>query len=303
MRRVSSLIVLGLVSLLVGPLAADKVVLKDGRTFDTKKPPEIRGRQAVLTLADGRLVSIPATEIDKEKTAAAARSAAEAAKAPPTPTPTPVRSPTLADAAEATRAARKSTVVLTDEDVARGWVEPTSEEGTGEGAGRIVVGPLSGQKTETGYSVEGSVQNVGTATVDGVAVTVEAVDAEGKAVASAFGQLAKDSLAPGETSSFVARIETTQVAEGFRCAPRWMSRPVPAGEGEPGSEPKPTPEPEAAAPPPPAPAAAPERTPPPRSPDYAAPPANAPVGAPEKPGGTYLPPPSSNQPKPPSGGG
>ena len=81
MRRAFSLLVLGLISLTAGPLAADKVVLKDGRTLETKKPPEIRGRQAVLVLADGKLVSIPASEIDTEKTAAAAAKAAEAAKA------------------------------------------------------------------------------------------------------------------------------------------------------------------------------------------------------------------------------
>ena len=73
MRRVLSLLVLGLIGLLSGPLAADQVVLRDGRTLDTKKPPVIKGRQAVLTLADGKLVSIPAAEIDLEKTAALAK--------------------------------------------------------------------------------------------------------------------------------------------------------------------------------------------------------------------------------------
>lgn len=302
MRRVLSLIVLGLVGLLVGPLAADQVVLRDGRTLETKKPPQIRGRQAVLTLADGKLVSVPASEIDTEKTAALAKKAAEAALAPPKPTPTPAGPLSLVDAANSVNTARRATVVLTDHDVARSYVDPPDSEESESGAGRVVVGPLSATRTETGYAVEGSLQNVGRATVDGVIVTVEALGAEGKAVASAFGALAKDSLAPGETTSFVARVETTQIAESFRCAPRWLSRPLPAGEGEPGNEPQPAPEPEAAAPPPPAPTAAPEPTPPPRQPDYAAPPANAPVGAPDKPGGTYLPPPSSNQPKPPGGG-
>ena len=85
MRRVFSLLVLGLIGLLAGPLAADKVVLKDGRTLDTKKPPEIRGRQAVLVLADGKLVSIPASEIDTAKTAALAKKAAEPPKVTTTP--------------------------------------------------------------------------------------------------------------------------------------------------------------------------------------------------------------------------
>ena len=70
MRRVLSLLVLGLIGLLSGPLAADQVVLRDGRTLDTKKPPVIKGRQAVLTLADGKLVSIPAAEIEEDLVAA-----------------------------------------------------------------------------------------------------------------------------------------------------------------------------------------------------------------------------------------
>jgi len=37
------------------------------------------------------------------------------------------------------------------------------------------------------------------------------------------------------------------------------------------------------------------------SPDVASPPANAPIGAPEKPGGTFLPKPTGDQPKTPSG--
>lgn len=299
MRRVLSLIVLGLVGLLAGPLAADQVVLRDGRTLETKKPPQIRGRQAILTLADGKLVSIPASEIDAEKTAALAKKAAEAALAPPKPTPTPEGPLSLVDAARSVDAGRKATVVLTDHDVARTYLDPAGPEESGGGAGRVVVGPLTAKKTEAGYTVEGSVQNVGKATVDGVAMTVEAVGAEGKAIASAFGQLAKDSLGPGETTTFVARIATSQVADSFRCAPRWLSRPLPAGEEEPGGEAKPAPAPQSTPPPPPAP----EPTAPPRQPDFAAPPANAPVGAPERPGGTYLPPPSSNQPKPPGGGG
>ena len=122
MRRAFSLLVLGLISLTAGPLAADKVVLKDGRTLETKKPPEIRGRQAVLVLADGKLVSIPASEIDTAKTAAAAAKAAEAAKVPAA-APGVARPPSLVDAARATRDGKKASVVLTDQDVAGGILD------------------------------------------------------------------------------------------------------------------------------------------------------------------------------------
>lgn len=298
MRRVSSLLVPVFLSLLAAPLAADQVVLRDGRTLETKKPPVIKGRQAILTLADGKLVSIPAAEIDAEKTAAAAKKAAEAKAAPPPP---PAAAPTLVEAARATQAARKASVVLTDQDVARGWAEGAmSEEEKGDA--EVVVGAVTTKQDGPAYSIEGSVQNTGKETALGVVVTIEAFAGEGKPVATAFGTLAKDDLEPGEKAEFRARIETDKAVTRFTYLPRWKApvrapedsaardaqKPA-AGAGEEGARPAPTPEPT-------------PEPPPQRNPDYAAPPANAPVGAPAQPGGTYLPPPSSDQPKPPGGG-
>jgi hypothetical protein len=302
MRRVLSLLVLGLIGLLSGPLAADQVVLRDGRTLDTKKPPVIKGRQAVLTLPDGKLVSIPATEIDLEKTAALAKKAAEtpkSAEAPPPP-----RAPSLVDAARATQSSRKAAVVLTDQDVAGGYLEVSS--GSPEkGEGEVSIGPTTTKKSDAGYVIEGSVLNSGKAPVLGVSVTVEAVGADGKSIATTYAALAKDVLDPGEKASFRAQIDTDKTVERFGYLPRWKVIAPPAKEGEPGAdekkEPGETPGEEAPPPPPAAPAR--EEAPPQRQPDMAAPPANAPVGAPSQPGGSYLPPPSSNQPKPPGGRG
>lgn len=306
MRRAFSLLVLGLVSLTAGPLAADKVVLKDGRTLETKKPPEIRGRQAVLVLADGQLVSIPASEIDTQKTAAAAAKAAEAAKLP-TAAPVVARAPSLVDAARATREGKKATVVLTDQDVAAGLVE-TGEEKKAPGGGRVIVSNVSAKKAGAGTTVTGSVQNVGESTVEGVGVTIELVGEGGKTVASSFGELSADVLAPGEKATFTAQLDTEATAQNVRAMPRWRARATQEGGGTnpaspagksgaaaaatPPAEPTPTPVP--------APAATP--APPRRSSDMPAPPANAPVGAPSRPGGSYVPQPSSDQPKPPGGG-
>ncbi|MFN7986076.1 MAG: FxLYD domain-containing protein [Thermoanaerobaculia bacterium] len=306
MRRVLSLLVLGLISLLAGPLAADQVVLKDGRTLDTKKPPEIRGRQAILVLPDGKLVSIPASEIDAEKTAALAKKAAETVR--PAGTPVPASAPTLAGAAQATRDAKKATVVLTDQDVAGGFLEPEAEK-KGAGTGRVVVSNVAAKKTANGTSVTGSVQNTGSGAVEGVSLTVEAVGEKGETVASTFGALSADRLAAGEKATFRAFLADASVtAANVRAVPKWRSAQKEAEE--PGKAPAegkqaaakgeaPPPEPS----PTPAPTAPPEQpTPRPRPPDMAAPPANAPVGAPSQPGGTYVPQPSSDQPKPPGGG-
>ncbi len=303
MRRVLSLLVLGFISLLSGPLAADQVVLRDGRTLETKKPPVVKGRQAVLTLQDGKLVSIPAAEIDVEKTAALARKVAATPKTVETPVPS--RAPSLVDAARASQNARKAAVVLTDQDVAGGYLEDSSDASE-KGDGEVTLGPTTTTKGDAGYAIEGSVLNSGQSPVLGVTVTIEAFGAEGKSIATTFAALAKDSLDPGEKATFRAQIGTDKEVERFTYVPRWKVVAPPAGEGEPGEGARdeatgetPSGDGIAAAPPP---APAQPETPPQRQPDMAAPPANAPVGAPSQPGGTYLPPPSSDQPKPPGGG-
>lgn len=307
MRRAFSLLVLGLVGLTAGPLAAGQVVLKDGRTLETKKPPVIRGRQAVFVLADGQLVSIPASEIDQEKTAAAAAKAAEHAKAPEA-APSSLRAPTLVDAARATREARKASVVLTDQDVAGGDLDQGGEK-KAAGAGRVVVTNVSAKKVPNGAAVTGSVQNVGESSVEAVAVTVELVGENGQTVASAFGQLSADVLAPGEKAAFTAQLDADSVGRDVRVLPRWQaskkdgngaapassSTRTAAKPGEPLSA-------EATPAPTRAPAVASTPVPAPRPPDMPAPPASGPVGAPLQPGGAYVPQPSSSQPKPPGGG-
>jgi hypothetical protein len=304
MRRAYSLLVLGLISLTAGPLAAGQVVLKDGRTLETKRPPEIRGRQAVLLLADGTLVSIPASEIDTAKTAAAAAKVAEAAKLP-APTTVVARPPSLVDAANATRDGKKASVVLTDQDVAAGQLDAGGEK-KAAGDGRVVVSNVSAKKAASGTMVTGSVQNVGGGPVEGVGVTIELVGDGGKTVASAFGQLSADALAPGEKATFTSQLDTEATAQNVRVMPRWRSRETGGEKSDPGSPvAKATAAKDAIPPagptPAPTPAPAATRPPAPRSPDMAAPPANAPVGAPLQPGGGYVPQPSSNQPKPPGG--
>lgn len=314
MRRAFSLLVLGLVSLTAGPLAADKVVLRDGRTLETKKPPQIRGRQAVLTLTDGSLVSIPAAEIDTRRTAEAASNAAEASKSP-TAAPLVARPPTLVDAARATREGKKAAVVLTDQDVAAGTLDSPDEK-KAAGDGSVVVSNVVAKKAGTGTTVTGSVQNVGGSPVEGVGVTIELVGEGGKTVASSFGQLSADALAPGEKATFTAQMDTEATAQNVRALPRWRAaretkdtndtkdakgekaeRGAAAGKGAA------TKDPNAAAEPTPTPKPAPAATPAPvlRSPDQPAPRASAPVGAPSTPGGSYVPQPSSSQAKPPGG--
>ena len=131
---------------------------------------------------------------------------------------------------------------------------------------------------------------------------------------TSYGEVAKDLLAPGEKSMFSAQIKEQAEVASFRYTARWQSRvPVkaPPGTGQAG-EPAPPPLPpegagapgkgeggaEKAVAPGPTQTPAYFRIP---SPDVAPRAPNAPIGAPERPGGTFLPKPTGDQPKPPDG--
>ncbi|MGI0150189.1 MAG: hypothetical protein ACREDF_11745, partial [Thermoplasmata archaeon] len=65
--------------------AADVVVLRGGLVIPLRRPPMRQGANVLLTRADGTLLSVPASEIDREATAAATTAAARAAAAPAPP--------------------------------------------------------------------------------------------------------------------------------------------------------------------------------------------------------------------------
>jgi hypothetical protein len=292
MRRLMQAVVV--LAFLAGIAGADEIWLKDGRRIVTKKPLVTKGSLALLTTTDGVLLSIPLSELDLEKTAAE-----KARRAAPTPAPTPnlLKPITPAEAAKQ-KGGRKASVVLTDDTIAHGIGDETGEKREGEGEGRVDVANTSATKTKDGYSFSGSVINGGASEVSGVSLTVEIVGKDGKTFSSAFAQIAKDTLAPGEKSTFTASTPLEGEAASYRYVPHWQVRiPVkPAGDAKaPGdsSSPKPAAEAEAA----------PARTPPPtptyvtipRS-DVAPPPANAPTGNPAN--GAFIPQNDSTKPSP-----
>ncbi len=284
MRRLLVAVVL---ACLAGIAGADEIWLRDGRRIVTKKPLVQKGSLALLTTMDGVLMSIPLSEIDLDKTAAE-----KARQAVATPVPT-ASVPKLLTPAEAARqkSGRRAAVVLTDDTVAHGIGEESGGgQKEGEGEGRVDVANTSATKTKDGYSFSGSVINGGASEVSGVSVTVEVVGKDGKTSSSAFAQLAKDTLAPGEKSTFTASAPMEGEAASYRYIPRWQVR-IPVRTATDSKAPEGTaqkPETEAAA------AAAPAPTPPPvptlvpiqRS-DVAPPAANAPTGNPAS--GAFIP--------------
>ncbi len=289
MRRLLVVLVL---ACLAGLAGADEIWLRDGRRIVTKKPLVQKGSLALLTTMDGVLMSIPLSEIDLAKTAEKAR----AASATPVPTASIPKPLTPAEAAKR-KSGRRAAVVLTDDSVAHGIGEEQGENKEGEGEGRVDVANTSATKTKDGYSFSGSVINSGASEVSGVSVTVEVVGKDGKTSSSAFAQLAKDTLAPGEKSTFTASTSMEGEAASYKYVPRWQVRiPVKAAseakapggaaqkpEAEGGQAPAPTP--------PPAPTLVPIQ----RS-DVAPPAANAPTGNPAN--GTFIPENESTVPSP-----
>ena len=283
MRRLLVAVVL---ACLAGIAGADEIWLKDGRRIVTKKPLVQKGSLALLTTTDGVLLSIPLAEIDLNKTAA---EKARVAVATPVPTASVPKLLTPAEAAKQ-KSGRRAAVVLTDDTVAHGIGEESGGTKEGEGEGRVDVANTSATKTKDGYSFSGSVINGGASEVSGISVTVEVVGKDGKTSSSAFAQLAKDTLAPGEKSTFTASAPMEGEAASYRYIPRWQVRiPVRTAtdsKATEGAAQKPEAEAAAAAAPAPTPPPVPTLVPVPRS-DIAPPVANAPTGNPAS--GVFIP--------------
>jgi len=281
MRRLLVAVVL---ACLAGIAGADEIWLKDGRRIVTKKPFVAKGSLALLTTTDGVLLSIPLSEIDQVKTAA---EKARAAAATPRPTPSVPKALTLAEVAKQ-KSGRRAAVVLTDDTIAHGPGDEVVEKKEGDREGKVDVANTSVTRSKDGYAFTGSVINSGGAEVAGVSVTVHLVSKDGKTVSSAFAQVAKDTLAPGEKSTFTAGAPLEGEAASFRYMPQWLV-PVPAkapGDAKAPGGTAAKPEPEGEATPAPTPPPAPIYTPIPR-PDIAPPAANAPTGNPAN--GTFIP--------------
>ena len=287
MRRL--MLAMAVLACLAGIAGADEIWLKDGRRIVTKKPFVAKGSLALLTTTDGVLMSLPLEEIDLKKTYA---EKARKASAVTTPTPSPRKPLTPAEAAKHTTS-RHAAVVLTDDTIAHGFGDDVTAKKEGDGEGRVDIANTSAVRSKDGYAFTGSVINGGSGDVTAVSVTIEIVGKDGKTFSSAFAQVAKDTLAPGEKSTFTASAPLEGEAATFRYLPHWQDRIPVKAAGDParasggakadGSKPEGEAEAPAAAP---APAPTPVFIPVPR-PDVAPPAANAPTGNPAN--GTFIP--------------
>lgn len=312
MTKVSRLSILFGLFLTAAVGHADVVVLKGGVVINLKKPPVLRGETVLLTRTDGTLLSVPASEIDRDATTAAR------AAATPAPAPTPAPAATLAGAARATKEVPKARIKITDADVSHSEsAQSASEAGEAEkqadssaGAGRVEVADYTQAKSGDALIVRGTLSNPGATPATNVRMSVTALDSKGQTIASGEAGISNDAIKPSGSVAFSVTIPVgARPAVSLRFAPRWVS-PSPAPAASPASEqatsregatasssapPAPTAPPRASTPPPPAP------TPYGRGSLYAPPAPNAPLEAPKDGKTGYLPGPShpSNQPKPP----
>jgi hypothetical protein len=278
--------------------ASDVVVLKGGTVVALKSPVVRRGNTAYLTRADGTLLSVPVSEIDRDATAAANHAPAPAAplSAPPAPS-------TPAEAARLPKDGQKAKVRITDADVSHPMdftetdqKSKDKKEDTGIGVPRVVVADYTQEKNGATVTVKGTARNSGQGPAENVHMTVTAIDEKGQSIDGAVASFSKGTIDTGQTVEFNASLNIGErTIASLKFSPQWTAPPPP---------PAPAPRPGTAA----AAAAAANKAPAPvptpygRGTLYAAPVANAPSQIPSDSHTGYIPGASNpdNQPKPPS---
>jgi hypothetical protein len=278
---------------------ADVVVLKGGTVIELKQAWVRRGNTAYITRADGTLLSVPVSEIDRDATAAANQ-----AKPAPSAGPAPAAaSPAEAARATADTAVPKARVRITDADVSHPLeyqdpAAPAKPEGasTTAGSGRVEVADYTREKNGAALVVKGSLRNPGQGPAENVRMTITAVDEKGQSIEGTTASLSKGTIDPGTSVEFTSSLNIgDKTVASLRFAPTWTlptpppapaASPVPSTSSGAGGRAAPLPRP----------------TPYGQGSLYAAPAASAPSEAPKDGKTGYIPGASSpdNQPRPPS---
>jgi len=290
--------VFGLVS--GAAVLADVVVLKGGTVIPLKQPVVRRGNTAYITRTDGTLLSVPASEIDRDATAAANRPK----EAPAAPAAAPASNP--ADAARSPKDGQKAKVRITDADVSHpleyaeadaGKDKDKDKKDQGTGAARVEVADYTREMNGAQLMVRGTVRNPGQGPAENVRLSISAFDEKGQPIDGQTASLSKGTVDPGATVEFTAALNVGEKTIGsLKFQPQWTTPKPPPAPAAPGQAAAAGGAAGQAAPPKPVP------TPYGRGTLYAAPQANASTERPSDSNTGYLPGVSSpdNQPKPPT---
>jgi hypothetical protein len=276
-------------------LSNEVVVLKGGAIVPLKQPWVQRGNTAYLTRADGTLLSVSVSEIDRDATAAANQAVA------PAPAREVPAASTPAEVARVTKDVPKARVRITDADVSHPLeldaIAPEEKKDQSAGGVRVEIADYTQEKAGSSLVVKGELRNPTQTTAESVRLSVSAMDEKGQSVGGANAVLSKGAIESGRTISFTATIPVPpdKNVSSLRFAPQWAAT-TKAPEG--GAAPATVPGAPAAANKPPAPAPTPYG----RGTLYAPPVANAPSQPPPDGKTGYIPGAShpDNQPKPPN---
>src|SRR5262249_22765074 len=158
------------------------VVLKGGTVIPLKQPVVRRGNTAYITRADGTLLSVPASEIDRDATAAANRP-----KDAPAPAAPPASNP--ADAARTvSQDGPKAKVKITDADVSHPLEyqdvadagKDKDKKDQGSGTARVEIADYTREMNGAQLMIRGSVRNPGQGPAENVRLSVSAFDEKGQ---------------------------------------------------------------------------------------------------------------------------
>lgn len=213
-------------------LAAEVVVLRGGTRIELKSPWVRQGNNALLTRADGTLLSVPVSEIDREAT-----SVAQAVPALPPRSSELVRVPaTPAEAARASRERPKARIRVTDADVGHYVESPTVAEQAGEekpevpsGAGRLEVIDYTQERAGGQLMIRGSLRNAGATAATASRLTITAMNPQGQPFLSTEATLSNGTIEAHRTVSFSASLPVGEQPVGsLRFAPRWIASAPPS---------------------------------------------------------------------------
>lgn len=263
-NRLSILLGLGAALVALSAPAAEIVILKGGRALHLSKAYVIRGSQAVMSLEDGTLISVPKGDIDLPATWAARRQASgpvTSGAAPAVMTPV--------EAARAQRNAPKAKVKIGDADVAHDYAGNGSPAASQKGEGSLEVANWEQSFKDGTVTIQGTLRNAGKAVANGISMNVIGKDAGGKTVGSTTAAISSPALDPGATASFTAAIPAKERLAAVTFQPQWRS-PVVTTPAAPAEAQRTAPAAGGSS-------SAPAYTP---SPDYAPPMGSAPLGAP-----------------------
>jgi hypothetical protein len=214
-------------------LGREVVVLKGGSSIELKTPWMTQGSNAILTRADGTVLSVPLSEIDLKATAAARKASPRPDASLTVPAQTPV------EATRAIRAVPKARVRLTDADVSHesvlpgGLQEPEEKKDTAKGAARLEVVGYDQSKVGSNLLVRGSLRNVGATAANNARLSVTALDLNGNPIGTGEAGISKGNLESFETVAFTTSIPVGDKIMGtLRFAPQWIAAPLPATPAE-----------------------------------------------------------------------